>query len=192
MRILFVLALALVLGLVAGPTVALAEHRPSTLNVDATDAIVGDSLALSSFVSWEDGEPVAGAEVIYSYLAGFGGSSSFVVIGRAVTDQQGVAVFDFRPKAAGDIRVRAEVTLNGEDETTVSTTTIPVAASTERLYEERGGIHIFGHEWILVVVLTSVWFVLFLVALGIADIATGFTDARGTNDARKAPSGTAS
>ena len=46
-----------------------------------------------------------------------------------------------------------------------------IAHSDEQQFRSQGGIRIFGHEWLLIGVVSTVWFILFLVALGITDIA---------------------
>jgi len=180
MRITAAIGAALAALAISGIVPAYADHGVSTLSVNVSQPTAGDTMAIAAAVSTVTGEPVTGADVTYYYLAKFGGSSGFVPIGHAVTDERGLATLNFTPRAAGDVQLRATVTVDGEEEVGVATTDISISSTTEQLYEEAASIELFGHEWILVGVLGAVWTVLFLVVLGIADIATGFTARRRT------------
>ncbi|MFQ5382096.1 MAG: hypothetical protein ACE5EF_10830, partial [Dehalococcoidia bacterium] len=175
MRITAALGAALAAIAISGIVPAYADHGVSTLSVDVSQPTAGDPIAVAAAVSTVTGEPVTGADVTYYYLAQFGGTRGFVPLGHAVTDERGVATLNFTPRATGEIQLRATVAVDGEDDVGVATTDINISPTTEQLYKEAASIELFGHEWILVGVLGAVWTVLFLVVLGIADIATGFT-----------------
>lgn len=127
--------------------------------------------AVVTVKSSADGAPVPGATVALTMLAEFGGQRSFVILARSVTGPEGVATLRFEPRITGEHELRAEILLPGETKPLIATATVTIAQSDEQQFRAKGGIRIFGHEWIIIGVVSAIWFVLFLVALGITDIA---------------------
>jgi hypothetical protein len=169
---LFAALVAIILiPLFAGATPARANHGSIQLSVPGS-ASIGAPLELNArILSAEDGTAIAGVSVKVEYLAEFAGERSFVVLGRAITDEEGVADLQFEPRVAGEHELRVSYSLPGEDGTIVESMTVTVSDSDIQQYTAESGIHIFGHEWILISVVATVWLVLLAVALGIADIA---------------------
>lgn len=119
----------------------------------------------------EDGLPVANAPVtVYSH-ATFGGVTSEVELGTAVTDERGVAVLDYTPRAAGSHELRIEHAAPGGIEHEATTTTISVTGASQ-LYASASGIQVPGlNVWLIIAVVAAVWFLLFSVGVRVFAIA---------------------
>jgi hypothetical protein len=168
--------------LFAGATPARANHGGIQLSVPGSATIGAPLELMAQIMSTEDGTPIVGASVTVEYLAEFGGERSFVVLGRGITDEEGVANLRIEPRVAGEHELRVFYSLPGEDTAAVESITVNVSDSDIQQYRSESGIHIFGHEWILISVVGTVWLVLLAVALGIADIARN-GDAPGVSSA---------
>ena len=95
----------------------------------------GQSLTLSATLRDADGEPIDGATVKFFVRTDFF-ASGLMEIGKALTTEDGVALFEYAPQQTGDIEVAAHY------ETIEVTATLTVAESDEVFYQPEAGIHL--------------------------------------------------
>lgn len=148
-------------ALAAGPEATKTELLPPA------NASVGAEMALSARVTTASGTPVAGAEVVFSRLAEFMNTQSEIVLGKAVTDKQGVATFAFMPRSEGDVSFTAHTSSSPQYQASSSTTLKAPIATGPAQYVETAGVHVKGVNvmW-LVFVLGLVWSV-YLTVMGL-------------------------
>jgi len=158
-----VLALAL-----TGPALASHVHVSATVPGDVT---VGEMIRIPVALEAEDGAPLRGTTVVFYLHAVFAGVTGQAEIGRAVTDEMGVATLAYRPRLAGHHELRMEYVTPGETKAEVVTTAFDVTGG-EQLYRSAPGIDVPGlNVGLLMAVVTTVWSILFGVALLIVAIA---------------------
>lgn len=166
-----VLAALVGAGLLALTTTASATHvevevvGPNALQVGQPAEL---QLALRSA---EDGLPIANAPVTVYAHASFAGVSGDIVLGQAMTDESGVALVNFEPRAAGEHELRIEYLAPGDGEPEVAATTVSVNGAAQ-LYQSASGIQVPGlNVWLIIGVVAAVWFTLMSVALRVIAIA---------------------
>ncbi len=116
--------------------------------------------------------PVAGAVITLFREASFAGTVGEIEVGRAVTDENGVAILGYEPRAAGEHQMRAEYLPPDATEPEETTWSQSVAGTTEQLHQSTAGIQVPGIDvWILMAVLATVWTILLSVALRVVAIA---------------------
>lgn len=151
-----------------------AEAAHVELNVaPAGELTVGSPAETQVTLLTADGAlPVAGATVRLYREASFAGATGEVEVGRAITDENGVAILSYEPRTAGEHQMRIEYLPTGATEPEETTWTQSVAATTEQLYQSTSGIQVPGiNVWILMAVLATVWTILLSVALRVVAIA---------------------
>ena len=142
-----------------------------------TAATVGQIVPLAMDIRTPDGAPLSGTTVTYYLHMSFAGVEGEAEIGRAVTDDQGVATIQYQPRAAGLHEVRIEYLAPGATTAEEVVATFDVAGGTQ-LYRSAGGVDIPGiNPGLLMVVVGAVWLILlsvsfFLVAIARAGGAT--------------------
>jgi hypothetical protein len=133
-------------------------------------ATVGESVSLAVDLGTADGAPLAGATVTYYLHMSFAGVEGDGVIGRAVTDDAGVAAIHYLPRAAGLHEVRIEYLAPGAATIEEVLGTFDVAGG-EQLYRSAGGVDIPGiGPGLLMAVLGGVWLILLSVAFRLVGI----------------------
>ena len=158
-----VLALAL-----TGPALASHIHVSATVPSDVT---VGEMVRIPVALEAEDGAPLRGTTVVFYLHAVFAGVTGEAEIGRAVTDETGVATLAYRPRLAGHHELRMEYITPGEGTAEVVSTAFDVTDG-EQLYRSAASVEIPGVSGgLLMAVLATVWSILFGVALLIVAIA---------------------
>jgi len=170
----FSLLVALGVGIGLGTVgTAHASHMNVSV-VEPTPALVGQASELDATVTSADvGLPAAGVPVTFYAHATSGKVSGYMEIGRGVTDANGVAKISFIPREAGahDIRVDYVPTSGGAVEQTK--TSIAVDGAPSQLYVQTAGIQVPGlGSWLIIVVLSTVWAILFGVSLTVIRIAS--------------------
>ena len=151
------LAVGLIAVATAGP--AFASHVAARTTVTA-DAKVGEVLSIAVDLSATDGTQLPGTTVTFYLHMAFAGVSGEAEIGRAVTDETGVANLAYRPRLAGHHELRMEYVTPGDDEVEVVTTAFDVTGG-EQLYESAAGIDVPGVDaGLLMAVLALVWSIL--------------------------------
>jgi hypothetical protein len=158
-----VLAVAL-----TGPVLASHVHVSATIPNSAT---LGEMIRMPVALQAEDGTPLQGTTVVFYLHAAFAGVTGEAEIGRAVTDETGVATLVYRPRLAGHHEVRMEYLTPGEDTVEVVSTAFDVAGS-EQLYRAAASVDIPGvNGGLLMAVLATVWSILLWVAFRFVAIA---------------------
>ena len=128
----------------------------------------------------EAGLPVANAPVTVYMDATFGGVTGEVELGKAVTDERGVAVLDYSPRAAGSHQLRIEHLAPGGIEHEATSAAISVGGAPQ-LHRSASGIQIPGlNVWLIIALVAGVWFLLFSVGLRVFTIARA--NGNGGND----------
>lgn len=166
---------ALVLLAVGTMTVALAAPAVASHVVVRTSfpsaGTVGKIVPLAVDIHTPDGAPLAGATVTYYLHMSFAGVVGEGVIGRAVTDEAGIAAIHYLPRAAGLHEVRMEYLAPGAETVEEVLGTFDVAGG-EQLYRSSGGVDIPGiNPGLLMAVLGGVWLILLSVAFRLVGIA---------------------
>ena len=149
---------------------ALASH----VHVRATvpnGATLGEMVRLPVALQAEDGAPLRGTTVVYYLHAVFAGVTGQAEIGRAVTDETGVATLDYRPRLAGHHELRMEYVTPGEGKVEVVSGAFDVSGG-EQLNRSTAGVEIPGvNGGLLMAVLATVWSILLWVAFRFIAIA---------------------
>lgn len=169
------LAVGAIAVALAGP--ALASHARVRITVP-TDVIVGETVRMPFALQALDGAPLQGMTVVFYLHASFAGVAGEAEIGRAVTDETGVATLAYRPRLAGHHELRMEYVTSGDGEIEVFTTAFDVTGG-EQIYSPAAGLDVPGlNVGLLMVVLATVWSILFWVALRLVAIARAGGESR--------------
>ncbi|MEE8497082.1 MAG: cytochrome c [Acidimicrobiia bacterium] len=158
-------AIAALLVLAASP--ALAE---TSLSVAAPgEATVGDTVPVIVTVT-ENGAPVAGAIVLLSRDATFAGVSGPVEIGRATTDEAGVADLSYVQRAAEEATtLRVNVV---DSDASVEFTVISVGEA-EQIFESDFGVDLPGlGGWVLIALIAGLWTIILSTVLRLRSVAS--------------------
>jgi hypothetical protein len=160
-------ALAIAILMVAGT--AHASHVHVDLSLPDQPAI-GQPTEISANFQADSG-PVAGMTVAFHEEVTFGGVTSDIDLGQAVTDANGVAQLTYRPRAAGDHEIHVRYTYgDGEEEDAAASLEVPAAG--EQLYQSTSGVSIPGlNVWALMALVAAVWAILLSVAVRVIAIA---------------------
>ena len=170
-----VLAVGAIAVAMAGP--ALASHVAVSTTVP-DEATVGEVLRIPVDLRAGDGTPLQGATVIFYLHVSFAGVVGEAEIGRAVTDETGVATIAYRPRLAGHHELRMEYVTPGDGAVEVTSTAFDVTGG-EQLYRSAAGIDVPGVDvGLLMAVLATVWSILFWVALRLVAIARAGGESR--------------
>ncbi len=76
-----------------------------------------------------ENQPVAGTVVTVYTGASFGGVTGEVVIGSTMTNENGIALFEYEPRHASDHKLRIEILAAGDNEPTSTGVTVSVAGA---------------------------------------------------------------
>ena len=146
--------------------------------VAPTQLTVGNSVDVRAVLhSTDDGLGIAGATVAFYMDASFGGVDGEVMLGRAVTDEDGVALLSYQPRSAGEHQLRVEYLTPGGGEAEEATWSHTVTGATQQLYRSSAGIQIPGlNVWLLIAVVATVWAILLSVAVRVIAIAHAGSD----------------
>ena len=126
----------------------------------------------------ETGLPVANAPVTVYTHAAFEGVTGEVELGMAVTDERGVAVLDYVPRAAGSHELRIEHLAPGGIEHEATSAAISVVGAPQ-LYRSAAGVQVPGlNVWLIIALVATVWCLLFSVGLRVFAIARANGDGR--------------
>lgn len=170
-----VLAVGAIAVAMAGP--GLASHVAVRTTVP-DEGTVGEVLHIPVELRAGDGTPLPGTTVIFYLHMSFAGVVGEAEIGRAVTDETGVANLAYRPRLAGHHELRMEYVTPGDGEVEEVSTAFDVAGG-EQLYRSAAGIDVPGvNGGLLMAVLATVWSILLWVAFRLVAIARASGEAR--------------
>jgi len=118
---------------------------------------VGQELALAARLTDGNGAPVSGKEVVFSTTALFLNTEGEVELGRAITDERGIALFSFVPRTEGEVVITARFAGDRQHRRSVASATAVVAPGPS-LYVQTAGVRVPGINvgW-LVGLLAAVW-----------------------------------
>lgn len=175
-----VLAVGAIAAAMAGP--ASASHVTAHTTVP-DEGRVGEVLRIAVDLRAKDGTQLPGTTVTFYLHMAFAGVAGEAEIGRAVTDETGVASLAYRPRLAGHHELRIEYVTSGDGEVEVITTAFDVTGG-EQLYQSAAGIDIPGVDsGLLMAVLAIVWSILLWVGFRLVAIArAGGASRRSGND----------
>jgi len=152
----------------AGP--ARAAHIRVDLDLPG-EAAVGQPMQLQAHFHSESEAAIADLEVTFHEEVTFGGVTSDVELGRAVTDDEGFAALTYEPRTAGSHEIHVRYTYgDGEEEDAAASLTVP--ATGQQLYRSTAGVKIPGlNVWLLMALVATVWAILLSVAFRVIAIA---------------------
>ena len=163
------LACWVILVALTGPVVA--SHVDVSV-ATVGEVAVGDTVAIPVALRTTDGSPLAGTVVTFYLHMAFAGVEGEAEIGRVVTDEGGGASLAYRPRLAGHHELRMEYLVAGGTEIESVMTVIEVTGGSQ-LYHSPAGVDVPGvGVELLMVVLATVWSILFWVVLRIVAIAS--------------------
>jgi hypothetical protein len=174
------LLLSVVMGAAIFALAGTADASHMKLDVVAPSQLtVGDSVDIQAVLhAAHGGEAVAGAAVTFYMDGSFGGIDGEVILGQAITDENGVAVLSYQPRSAGEHQLRVEYLTPGAGEPEETTWSHTVTGATGQLYMSSAGVQIPGlNVWLLIAVVAAVWVILLSVAVRVIAIANAPTDA---------------
>jgi hypothetical protein len=150
---------------------ASASHVVVNLSVPHEMAIGQPMAVQANFHSDADAAPIAGVTVIFHEEVTFGGVTSDVELGGAVTDENGVAALTYEPRTAGTHEIHVRYTYgDGEEEDVAASLNVP--ATGQQLYRSTAGVKIPGlNVWLLMALVATVWAILLSVAFRVIAIA---------------------
>ena len=174
------LLLSVVMGAAIFALAGTADASHMKLDVVAPSQLtVGDSVDIQAVLhAAHGGEAVEGATVTFYMDGSFGGIDGEVILGQAVTDENGVAALSYQPRSAGEHQLRVEYLTPDAGEPEETTWSHTVTGATEQLYRSSAGVQIPGlNVWLLIAVVAAVWVILLSVAVRVITIANAPTDA---------------
>jgi hypothetical protein len=167
----FVTLLALGIAAFSLAGTAGAAHVVVDLTVPEQPAIGQPTEVRADFHSEADQSPIAGITVSFHEEVTFGGVTSDVELGQAVTDANGSAALTYEPRTPGTHEIHARYTYGGgEEEDAAASLTVP--ATGQQLVRSSAGVNIPGlNVWLLMAVVAAVWAILLSVAFRVIAIA---------------------
>ena len=126
-----------------------------------------------------ENQPVANTVVTAYTDASFAGVTGQIVVGTMTTNASGIGVFEYEPRHASVHELRLEFLAPGDTEPEVVTTSVSVAGASQ-LHRSTSGIQIPGlNVWLIIAIVSSVWFLLFTVGWRVFAIAIAGPAVRG-------------
>lgn len=146
-------------------------------------AAIGRPMEVQAHFHSASAEAIPNLTVTFHEEVTFGGVTSDVELGRAVTDENGYAALTYEPRTAGNHEIHVRYTYaNGEEEDAAASITVPAAG--EQLYRSTAGVKIPGlNVWLLMALVATIWAILLSVALRVIAIARA-----GSEEPPEAPS----
>jgi len=174
------LLVSVVMGAAMFALAGTADATHATLKVVApTNLTAGDSVDIQAVLhSAHGGEAVPGATITFFMDGSFGGVEGKVLLGQAVTDENGIAHLSYLPRTVGEHQVRVEYLTPGESEPEVATWSHDVSGAPHQFYQSTAGVQIPGlNSWVLMAVVGMVWAILLSVAARVIAIASAGSEA---------------
>ena len=148
--------------------------RAAHIRVDLSvpdEAAIGQPMEVQAHFHSESDAAITDMAVTFHEEVSFGGVTSDVELGQAVTDEDGFAGLTYEPRTAGDHEIHVRYTYaDGEEEDAAASLTVP--ATGQQLYRSTAGVKIPGlNVWLLMALVALVWAILLSVALRVIAIA---------------------
>ncbi len=170
----FVTVLTAALMLMGTSAIAFAAGQAATKMTLAAppSAVMGDPIRLEVSLQTEGGEPVAKAPIQFYTPATFlSGASGLIEIGDAVSDDKGIAVFEYVSRQDGENAVRARYAGDGRYAPSFSDVKFTIEGL-HQFYEPEAGIHVrFVTKWLLVGLIGGIWSIYLFVGTRVLLIA---------------------
>ena len=140
------------------------EPVGTTLALDLpTASAAGQAITVSARLTREAGAAVGGAEVVFLRDAQFMNAASELLLGKASTDNQGMATLTFVPRSEGELLIFADFAGDALYGASGDSKSLMIEAGPQ-LYVEEAGIKVPGvNVFLLVAILGGVWGTYFLV-----------------------------
>lgn len=166
----FAAVVALGIATLSLASTARAAHVKVNLDVPDQPAI-GRSMEVQAHFHSASDEAIPNLTVTFHEEVTFGGVTSDVELGRAVTDEDGYAALTYEPRIAGTHQIHVRYAYeDGEEEDAAASITVPAAG--EQLYRSTAGVKIPGlNVWLLMALVAAVWTILISVAVRVIAIA---------------------
>ena len=141
------------------------------------EAAIGQPMEVQAHFHSESDEAITDMAVTFHEEVTFGGVTSDVELGGAVTDEDGFAALTYAPRTAGTHEIHVRYTYaDGEEEDAAASLSVP--ATGQQLYRSTAGVKIPGlNVWLLMALVAVVWAILLSVAFRVIAIAHAETDA---------------
>jgi hypothetical protein len=155
-------------------TTGAAHATNVTVNISLVgEARVGEPVeVVLDLRSADQGVPIQGSTVTFLTDATFAGVEGNLELGKAITDENGIATLTYKPRFASAHDLRVEYLLPGESEPGVFSETIIVSDNGLQLHRSESGIRIPGlGAWLIITLVATVWAILLTVALRVIAIA---------------------
>ena len=169
-----ILVIAVALGGAVFALAGTADASHTKLDVVAPSKLtVGDSLNIEAVLhNADDGQAIAGATVTFYMVESFAGVDGEVMLGQAVTGENGVANLNYQPRSAGEHQLRVEYMTPGASAPEEVAWSHTVEGSTQQLSRSTAGVQIPGlNVWLLIAIVGGVWTLLFSVGWRVFAIA---------------------
>ena len=165
-------------GLALGLTGSVLASHVHVSTTAPGSASLGEMVSIPVALQAEDGAPLQGTTVVYYLHAVFAGVTGEAEIGRAVTDEAGVATLAYRPRVAGHHELRMEYLTPGEGTVEVVSLAFDVTGGTQ-LYRSAASVDIPGvNGGLIMAVLATVWSILLWVVFRFVVIARAAGEAQ--------------
>lgn len=171
-------AVSAALGVAAFSLTGIASASHVVVDLSAPHQMsIGQPMEVQAdFHSEADKAPIAGMTVTFHEEVTFGGVTSDVELGQAVTDANGLAALTYAPRAAGTHEIHVRYAYgDGQAEDAAASITVP--ATGQQLYRSTAGVKIPGlNVWLLMALVAIVWAILLSVAFRVVAIARAGAD----------------
>lgn len=171
--------LVVVVGVLAFGRTTYASHLKISID-ETTNAVAGQPAQLRAHLTDDSGAPVAGATVSFYTTGTFLGATGQEEIASAVTNDQGLAVATYEPRDAGTYNIQVDYSLPKDTTVEHSTSSMTVSGAVGQVYNQTAGVHIPGlNSWLIIVVASIIWSILFGVGITVIRIARASGSAEG-------------
>lgn len=127
------------------------------------EGAVGQEMKVEARLTDQAGEAVVDVEVVFQREVEFMNSFSVLELGRATTNEQGVATLSLIARSEGEMQIMAQFPGNGQHGPASSDAAVPVQTG-PLLYVEEAGVRVPGiNVSLLVGILGGVWGTYFVV-----------------------------
>ncbi len=154
---------------------ALADHYDVEVSAPS-EGVLGQIIQITATVHDTTGAPVEGVELVFFSSASFAGVGGVIELGEALTNDLGIAVFDYELRQLGT----HTITIEGGGEPNIVSIPVTVGGQLFQSHERISLIPGAG-GWVVTFVIASVWLIMIVVGVAVVRVA-GARD--GSGDAK--------